>query len=196
MCSRHEKECGEAFVCESCGESFKSKNSLGKHLKRKGHQPSKITRLASRIKRGARVIPLMHRSTSRPASVNSATQQVLVLLVPIMRKSTAKKDSSTQTESSATPSSPVAQQFYDNLSPDITELLDLAIQTDVSSFSNEITSNELLDFGTQTSWGELLSNECSSQTPSDWPDCCLNKLLTFDSQTQTVQQSTDGCSQT
>ena len=111
------------------------------------------------------------------------------------KKDTMKKDVSTQTES-ATPGSPVSQQFYDNLSPDITELLDLAIQTDVSSFSNEINSNELLDFGTQTSWGELLSSECSSQTPSDWPDCCLNKLLTFDSQTQTVQQSIDGSSQT
>lgn len=94
------------------------------------------------------------------------------------------------------PTSPVPQQFYDSLSPDITELLDLAIQTDVSSFSTEITSNEQLDFGTQTSWDELLCSECSSQTPSDWPDCCLNKLLTFDSQTQTVQQSIDGSSQT
>lgn len=116
-----------------------------------------------------------------------------------MRKNKEKKDSSTQTESMATPGSPVSQQFYDNLSPespDITELLDLAIQTDVSSFSTEMTSNELLDFGTQTSWGELFSSECSSQTPSDWPDCCLNKLLTFDSQTQTVQESVDCSSQT
>lgn len=134
---------------------------------------------------------------SRPTSA----QQVLVLLVPVTKKGTekmdtVKKDASTQTEPLTTPSSPVSQQFYDNLSSDITELLDLAIQTDVSSFSNEITSNELLDFGTQTSWGELLSSECSSQTPSDWPDCCLNKLLTFDSQTQTVHQSTDSSSQT
>ena len=134
---------------------------------------------------------------SRPTSA----QQVLVLLVPVIKKATekkdtVKKDAGTQTEPSATPGSPVSQQFYDNLSPDITELLDLAIQTDVSSFSNEITSNELLDFGTQTSWGELLSSECSSQTPSDWPDCCLNKLLTFDSQTQTVHQSADSSSQT
>lgn len=121
---------------------------------------------------------------------------MLVLLVPVAQKNAAKRDNSTQTESLATPGSPVSQQFYDNLSPDITELLDLAIQTDVSSFSNEMNSNELLDFGTQTSWGELFSSECSSQTPSDWPDCCLNKLLTFDSQTQTVQQSIDGSSQT
>ena len=111
-----------------------------------------------------------------------------------MQKCTKKRDNSTQTESMA--ATPGPSEFYDNLSPDITELLDLAIQTDVSSFSNEITSNELLDFGTQTSWGELLSSECSSQTPSDWPDCCLNKLLTFDSQTQTVKQSTDSSSQT
>ena len=134
---------------------------------------------------------------SRPTSASS-TKQVLVLLVPVIRNS-KKKDSSTQTESLAIPGSPVSQQFYENLSPespDITELLDLAIQTDVSSFSTEMTSNELLDFGTQTSWGELFSSECSSQTPSDWPDCCLNKLLTFDSQTQTVQQSTDQSSQT
>lgn len=134
----------------------------------------------------------------RPTSASS-TKQVLVLLVPVIRNSKEKKDSSTQTESLAIPGSPVSQQFYENLSPespDITELLDLAIQTDVSSFSTEMTSNELLDFGTQTSWGELFSSECSSQTPSDWPDCCLNKLLTFDSQTQTVQQSTDQSSQT
>ena len=135
----------------------------------------------------------------RPTSANT-TQQVLVLLVPVIKKAAekraVKKDVSTQTEPLTTPGSPVSQQFYDNLSPDITELLDLAIQTDVSSFSNEITSNELLDFGTQTSWGELLSNECSSQTPSNWPDCCLNKLLTFDSQTQTVHQSIDSSSQT
>ena len=132
------------------------------------------------------------------ASSGNTTQQVLVLLVPVIKKTTEKmkRDASTQTQSLVTPGSPVSQQFYDNLSPDITELLDLAIQTDVSSFSNEMTSNELLDFGTQTSWGELLSSECSSQTPSDWPDCCLNKLLTFDSQTQTVQQSTDSSSQT
>lgn len=135
---------------------------------------------------------------SRPTSVSS-TKQVLVLLVPVIRNSKEKKNCSTQTESLAIPGSPVSQQFYENLSPespDITELLDLAIQTDVSSFSTEMTSNELLDFGTQTSWGELFSSECSSQTPSDWPDCCLNKLLTFDSQTQTVQQSTDQSSQT
>jgi len=117
--------------------------------------------------------------------------------VPVVKKNTReKKDSSTQTESMAAPSSLASQQFYDNLSPDFTELLDLAIQTDVSSFSTEMTSNELLDFGTQTSWGELFSNECSSQTPSDWPDCCLTKLLTFDSQTQTVKQSIDSSSQT
>ena len=130
-------------------------------------------------------------------------QKVVVLLVPVIKKAAdlvkkdkVKKDVSTQTESLANLGSPVSQQFYDNLAPDITELLDLAIQTDVSSFSNEMTSNELLDFGTQTSWGELLSNECSSQTPSDWPDCCLNKFSTFDSQTQTVQQSNDSSSQT
>lgn len=123
-------------------------------------------------------------------------QKVLVLLVPVVKNGTRKKDSSTQTDSLPIPGSPVPQQFYDNLSPDITELLDLAIQTDVSSFSNEMTSNELLDFGTQTSWGELFSSECSSQTPSDWPDCCLDKLLTFDSQTQTVQESIDSSSQT
>lgn len=100
-----------------------------------------------------------------------------------------KKDSSTQTD----PVDVSTSNIYDNLSPDITELLDLAIQTDVSSFS----TRDMDDFGTQTCWGEgLLSNESSSQTPSDWPDCCLSKLLTFDSETQTIFESMDSSSQT
>ena len=122
------------------------------------------------------------------------SHKVFVVLLPSTASAVKKKDFSTQTDPIDVSTS---QNLYDNLSSDITELLDLAIQTDVSSFSRDMSTNELLDFGTQTCWGEgLLSNECSSQTPSDWPECCLSKLLTFDSQTQTILESMDNSSQT
>ena len=37
MCSRHEAECGSTFSCETCGETFRTKNAHYKHAVRKKH---------------------------------------------------------------------------------------------------------------------------------------------------------------
>jgi len=178
-------------VCETCGASFKSKNSYTKHLKRKRHLSTTARFVPATLSAN---VKQFFRSPTTNGAQAAPPQKVLVVLVPSTTASIIqKKDSSTQTDLTDVSSS---QNLYDNLSSDITELLDLAIQTDVSSFSRDMSTNSLLDFGTQTCWGEgLLSNECSSQTPSDWPDC-LSKLLTFDSQTQTILESMDNSSQT
>lgn len=179
VCKRHEMECGIQFMCASCNETFRSRNALYQHAKRKKHaffETNKFSPLASNPPAGTSEEQITQKLGS-DASVQ--TRNTLI-------EQSVSTDTPLFTSSGCQTSDCVDDWIH---SKDITTILlnfdtETGYSTGVTSQSCQTQNLDSTEFGTQTSspCEYLLPTDFGTQNfgqskMEDYTDLDLNALL-------------------
>ena len=153
-------ECGKSFSCESCGETFKTRNALYKHARRKGHTlPEGSKPKGKKVTSSPKPLPpppiIIKHVVRLPKTVSSSTQTEQAELTNTVSQS----NGGSATETSNAPA------FMDTTLLDLStqteeelqefDISDLATQTDFTQTENDSTTGHSFyfsDFATQTNF--------------------------------------------